>query len=425
MTRKKKPLWQSPWKYKESIIFLLGLLVIGILLQLIAGEFPYSILIYPVNLYCGIFIILGLILFSFRSTSQVYQWISGIPFSVTIIGFLLILTLIMGITPQLSFSGETEHQDWISKLGFRNMTSSWPFVILYFFTLFSLGSLIIRRIKKFSWQDYAFYLNHVGLWIILFFAGLGATDIRRFEMHVEEGKTEWRVYNKNDEVLELPIAIQLNDFYMEEYEPKLVIIDKKGTPLPQKNPVYFQIDKKHPVGTLAEGYEISVKKYIHDAMRKGDSYEAIKMTGSCPAAFVTAKNKKTGKITEGWVSSGSPYILYQSLNLTDNLLLVMTQPEPKKFVSDIVAYTKPKAEKEEGKNIPYKLEVNYPLKIDDWTIYQYSYDTKAGKLSTYSSFELVYDPWVHYVYAGMVLLACGCICLLWKGNKKNKNYDLG
>lgn len=425
MNNKKKALWQFPWKYKESIIFLAGLIVIGFLLQLIIGEFPYSLLLYPANIYCGIFLLIVIIVSSFWSNNYIYQWLTGIPFSVTIIGFLLILTFIMGITPQLITTSETESEDIFLKLGLNSITSSWPFVIIYFCTLFSLGALIVRKMKKFKWPDYAFYLNHIGLWIILFFAGLGAADMKRFEMFVEEGKTEWRVFNKKGNVLELPIAIHLNDFIMEEYQPKLVIINKKGTPLPENRPVYFQIDEKNLTGVLAENYEVTVKKYIHDAMRKGDSYEEIKMTGSCPAALVVVNNKQTGEVIEGWVSSGSPYILYQVLNLPNNLLLVMTQPEPKKFVSDIVVHVKPESEEQEVKTFPFQLEVNKPLKINDWVIYQYSYDTNAGKLSSYSSFELVYDPWVNYVYAGMIMLACGCICLLWKGNKKNKNYDLG
>lgn len=422
MAAKNKPLWQSPWGYKESFIFLLGILLMGIILQVITGNFPFSLFLYPVNMYCGIILIALLIIFSFWSNHYTYKWISGIPFSVSVIILLLLLVFIMGITPQLSFIQYTGPKDLLWKLGFRNMTSSWPFVLIYFCTLFSLGTLILRRIKKFNLQDYAFHLNHIGLWIILFFGGLGAADIKRFEMFVEEGKEEWRVYNDKGDVLALPIAIHLNDFIMEEYDPKLVIIDRKtGTPLPEKKPEYFQIDKDHPHGNLGKDYEITIKQYIQDAIKVNEhSYKEIKMDGACPAALVSVKNKKTGKTYEGWISSGSPFLLYKVLNLSEKLSLVMTQPEPKKFLSDITVYTQPANEKEQGKTIHHKLEVNKPLRIGDWNIYQYSYDTKAGKLSKYSSFELVYDPWVYYVYTGMALLGCGCICLLWKGKKKMK-----
>ncbi|MCC8173225.1 MAG: hypothetical protein LIO65_02175 [Odoribacter sp.] len=58
-------------------------------------------------------------------------------------------------------------------------------------------------------------------------------------------------------------------------------------------------------------------------------------------------------------------------------------------------------------------------------LYQYGYDTEAGKLSTYSAIELVYDPWVNFVYIGIGLLALGSICMLWGGKKrKNTVYEM-
>ena len=55
---------------------------------------------------------------------------------------------------------------------------------------------------------------------------------------------EQRAINKfkqlfND-VLELPVAIKLNDFYMEEYPPKLVVIDRNaGEVQPETKPAFF------------------------------------------------------------------------------------------------------------------------------------------------------------------------------------------
>ncbi|MGM5631652.1 cytochrome c biogenesis protein ResB [Apibacter raozihei] len=423
--RRKKKLWQFPWAYKESVLFLAGLCFTGIVLQVLCGEFPLELLSYPVNIYCGLFIIISLSFFSFWSNNYIYQWISGIPFSVTVLGFFMLLSLFMGLIPQSALDEATIFSQLIIKLGFNSMTSSWLFAIVYSLSLISLGALIIRRSKKFKWSDYAFYLNHFGLWMILFFAGLGAADIKKFQMYVNKGETEWRVYNKNGESLELPLAIRLNDFVMEEYKPKLVIIDKKGKPLPVENPDYVQIEAKHSVTSIMGEYEVLVQRYIHDAMRKDNYFEERKMTGSCPAALVKIKSNKTGFTKEGWISSGSPYIIYQTLQLDSLHTLVMTQPEPKKFLSDITVTKKPNNKEKVSEQISYLLEVNKPIKIGDWSIYQYGYDEKAGKVSNYSSFELVYDPWVNYVYIGMIILALGSISLLWKGNKTNSNYDLG
>jgi hypothetical protein len=120
---------------------------------------------------------------------------------------------------------------------------------------------------NFKWSDYAFYLNHLGLLVLLYSAGLGAADLRRYVMHVEEGATEWRVYNEKDDVLELPVAIKLNDFYMEEYIPKLAIIDRRtGDAIPKKNPQMWQIDTLKTKSNIA-GWSIQLEKYIHEAVR--------------------------------------------------------------------------------------------------------------------------------------------------------------
>lgn len=410
-------MWQFPWQYKESIAFVVGIIIIGFALQLTIGEFNFFLLQSPANIILGIAIILFLVLFSFARKTAFYQWFSGVHFSVTIIGGLLIFSLIMGLTPQVVRINPHDH-DIFTQLGFRKVTGSWPFALIYFLTLLSLGSLIARRLIAFRKQDYAFYFNHIGLWVFLFAAGLGAADIKRYVMHVTEGEVEWRVYNENGDVLELPIAIQLNDFDMEVYSPKMVVIDREtGVPQPEDIPDYYQIDMKRPESRL-NGWDIKVDEYIHNAIRNSDStYNEVHMPGASPAALISAKNKTSGELKKGWVCSGNSAQLYMTLPLDSQYCIVMTQPEPKRFLSDINIFT------EDENQAHTVLEVNKPYKMGDWTIYQYGYDNEAGRLSTYSSMELVYDPWLYPAYAGIVLLSVGSICLLWSGNKKRKEKN--
>lgn len=417
MGENKRKMWQFPWRYKESIVFVAGILAMGFILQMIVGSFDFLLLQAPVNLIVGGAIILFLILFSFARKSAFYQWFSGVPFSVSLIGALLILTIIMGLTPQV-VQVSPHDTNVITMLGFRQMTTSWPFVLIYFTTLLSLGSLITRRLIAFKKADYAFYLNHIGLWILLFSAGLGAADIKRFVMHVEEDAVEWRVYSENDDVLELPIAIQLIDFDMDEYPPKLAIIDRAtGDIQPMDKPDYFQIDEKRPEGRLAD-WDIELVEYIHQAIRNSDStYQVMPMPGSSPAARVKATHRITGEEHIGWVCGGNKAQLYMTLPVDSQYCVVMTQPEPKKFTSHIKVFL------EDGNDTETVLEVNKPLRIGSWTIYQYGYDNQAGRMSTYSSMELVYDPWLYPVYTGIILLALGSICLLWSGNKKKKKEN--
>ena len=85
----------------------------------------------------------------------------------------------MGLIPQSTHSH--------SLLGFDVMTSSWAFVLVYTFTLISLGGLVVRRLKAFRFKDFDFYLNHFGLWLFLLCVGIGYADMERYVLHVREG----------------------------------------------------------------------------------------------------------------------------------------------------------------------------------------------------------------------------------------------
>jgi hypothetical protein len=406
-------MWRQPWRYAESIAFVLGLMAAGFALQAVLGAFNFSAISSPVNLFIAGVIIVFPLVFSIWRKTLFYQWFSGVPFSVSLTGGLLVLGIVMGLTPQMEQLNPHD-KSFITMAGFRQMTSSHAFVIIYFVTLLSLWTLIVRRLFTFRIKDYAFYLNHIGLWLLLFAAGLGAADLRRYVMYVNEGETQWQVYNKNDMPLELPIAIQLNDFQMEEYPPKLVIIDHRtGDALPENKPQYFQVDETNPSGKLLD-WNIRVKKYIHHAVRSNDTnnlYREAHIAAAAPAVLIEASNIKTNKTLSGWVCGGNRSQPHAYQTLDNHRLLVVTQAEPKKFVSDIDVYTP------DGLSVHALLEVNKPLKIGNWMIYQYGYDSQAGKASAYSSFELVYDPWKWLVYTGIVLLAAGAVCLILKKSK--------
>lgn len=406
-------IWQFPWQYKESITIVTGIILVGFLLQWTVGAFDFTLLQWPVNGILG-FIIIVLSIVLGRIKNSITGWFSGIPMSVTLVGSMLVLGIIMGLTPQ-AYRLSPHDTDLIARLGFKQMTLSWSFVLLYLLLLLSLSTLLVRRLLKFRLSDYAFYLNHFGLWLLLFAAGLGASDMKRYVMHVSEGEMEWRVYNEQGDVLDLPVAIQLNDFIMEEYPPQLVIIDREtGSVQPEKRPSYFQLEEKPVSGELWD-WDITVLEYIHEAVRNSDStYQQASMPGASPAVLVKATNRISGEETRGWVCVGNTAQLYMTLPLTGQYTIVMTQPEPKKFISDIEVFT------EDGQQTHTLLEVNKPLKAGNWMVYQYGYDNEAGKLSSYSSFELVYDPWIVPVYIGIFLLAAGSICMLWIGNKRKE-----
>lgn len=125
----------------------------------------------------------------------------------------------MGLTPQILTSEGIDpgiKENFFTRLGFRQMTTSWSFVLIYFLTLISLGSIIIKRLFSKNKKKILFTLNHLGLWMVLFFSALGYSDLQRYIMYVNKSEIEWRVYDSNQEAIELPIAIKLNDFVIED-----------------------------------------------------------------------------------------------------------------------------------------------------------------------------------------------------------------
>lgn len=135
-----------------------------------------------------------------------------------------------------------------------------------------------------------------------------------------------------------------------------------------------------------------------------DGYLSTGMPGSQCALLVEATKGKTKR--EGWVTCGSYQFTYQGLQLDKSHNIVMGRREPKRYASLVDVYT------EDGKNLQTTIEVNHPLTINGWKIYQLSYNEEMGKWSTLSVFELVKDPWLPAVYIGILLLALGAIGML-------------
>ena len=88
---------------------------------------------------------------------------------------------------------------------------------------------------------------------------------------------------------------------------------------------------------------------------------------------------------------------------------------PKRFASDVVVTGK------SGKETSAVIEVNKPLKVDGWKMYQYGYDEEAGTESKISVLELVRDPWLAFVYSGIFMMLSGAFLMIFTGfNRKEE-----
>ena len=305
-------MWTKPYGMKEG--FLIGgcLVVAGLMLELSAGPVDWDAFRWPVN---GIvlvgFLTLIAIIFLLRKKMYGLQFIGTYKAAIPAQVYAVVLTVIMGLTRQ------EVNGTWLN-----NMLSFWPFVLVYVYLAVILGQVILRRTRRMVngplgrrtlatnetqersmaslKRDVSFLLNHLGLFLAMTAATLGNADMQRLKMITVKGEPEWRALTSQQQIVELPIAIELKEFIMDTYD------------------------------------------------------------------------------------DGSP----------------------RRFASDIQILTKT------GKNIQATVEVNKPVEVDGWKIYQHDYDTQKGAMSQTSILELVSDPWLPLVYTGIYMMLAGAVCIM-------------
>ena len=247
------------------------------------------------------------------------------------------------------------------------------------------------------------------------------SPVERVNMVVQNtrvGQVEWRATDTNGQLTELPLAIELKNFSIEEYPPKLMLIDNAtGRALPDNAPAHLLLEEGVSQGVLP-GWNIEVRNKIDMAASvSGEDtvrYVEWPSMGATCAVHVRATSADGKQMADGWVSCGSFLFPYQALRLDSVCSLVMPDREPRRFSSEVTIYT------ETGKKLEQTIEVNKPAKVEGWKIYQLSYDEGKGRWSDVSVFELVSDPWLPVVYVGIVMMMLGAVCMFVTAQKNNK-----
>lgn len=401
--------WEHPWGYVESFFIGFGLIVTGLFLELFVASGNEFTVTYPYNVYFIVGYSIALfVAYKWFSNIQLIRWLTKVPASISSIALVTLLVMVMGIIPQVP-----SENNIIQNFGLNRMTSNWAFLLVIFQFLTCLGLITIKRILQFSWSNFGFVLNHFGLFLALIAGILGSGDLQRLTVDVYEGKPSWiATDNKNNEV-ELPFAFYLKDFMIEEYNPKLALVDNKLGSIAHNNGKNLYLVEKGETYTFQK-YEVTITDYLASSGKIGEGYYFVNEIGSPPSASVTVKDLETDSISKGWISSGSFRYPYESLKISDDYSIVMTIPEAKKFSSDIDILTR------EGERISTVLEVNKSFKFEGWNIYQLSYDDRKGKWSELSVIELVRDPWLPVIYTGIFMMIAGAMYMFWVGNRITK-----
>ena len=290
----------------EGLLIGGGLIVSGLMLELSVGPVDWDAFRWPVNgIVLAGFLALITTIFLLRKKVYGFQFIGTYKAAIPALVYAVVLTVVMGLTRQ------TVNGVWLN-----NMLSFWPFVLIYVYIAVILGLVVLSKVRRLlKQQDHSLtsylspltsVLNHLGLFLAITTATLGNADMQRLKMITVKGEPEWRALTPQQEIVEMPIAIELKEFVMETYD------------------------------------------------------------------------------------DGSP----------------------KRFASDIQILT------QTGKNIETTVEVNKPVEVDGWKIYQYGYDTQMGAMSQTSILELVSDPWLPLVYTGIYMMLAGDVCMFLFGNRK-------
>lgn len=442
-------MWNKPYTLKEGTAIVAGLLVTGGLLQVTLGPLEWGLFAWPANFITLIlFVFLLIVAYLLRKRSYFCLFMSTMQAAIPAIAAAAILTLIMGVTKQVA-----EGKRPMDPVGLTKMLSFWPFILVYVWMTAIVGEVTINQIVRFSWRRFPTLVSHVGLFLILTCGTLGSADMLRVKMYCETGQPEWRGLDAFNNVHQLPVAIQLEKFTIDEYPPKLMLIDKTGRPLPQDKPenllvdngmksgqlldckidILKRIDNAVPVmlskmiGKMPEGMMGNIRMDSLGQARNKDGYIASDASGSACALLVRVtigvnangssdsnliKGQK--QVVTGWITSGSYLFPYQALRLKDGRMLAMPNREPRRFASLVNIYT------QSGQNIQTEIEVNKPFTIEGWKIYQLSYNEQMGKWSNLSVFELVTDPWLPVVYIGIFMLLIGAVGMFLTASRKKE-----
>lgn len=400
---------------KEGFAISIGMMVTGLLLQFNMGAVEWSLLSWPANFVVLVAFVLGAImLYAVRSKVYALKFLATMYCAVPALVITSALTIIMGLTRQVA-DGQPA-ADW---LGITRMLSFWPFVLLYVYVAVILSQVTIMQLFHFKWRKLPSLVSHLGLLITLLTATLGSADMQRMRMMVNKETPEWRVIDPSTGTMkELNIAIQLKEFTIDEYPPKLMFYDEvRGTMLPEGNPEVLLIDDAFKVGEL-QGWQIEVDEVLDEAQPvmnvDSTSYVEWHQSGAVTALHVKATMPDGSRCVSGWITSGSYMFPYQLLPVTQHQSIVMAEREPQRYLSSVEIVT------ESGKHEEADILVNQPYSIGGWKIYQLNYDTTRGKWSEISVLELVRDPWLPYVYVGIYLMIAGAVLLLFTAQKSRE-----
>ncbi len=413
--------------YRTSFLRCALLIAAGTTLQFMTGGIDSGFLHYPWGLVLAVnYVYLLILAYSFSSR---YRWLrtlwddrACISSSVT----LLLLVIVFGLVRQ-----EGSENGPAGVLGFSSMRSSWIFCIVLFYFMTALGirsvaelDALFRRIFRrrpfpgfVAVQPFhgirraAVTLIHLCVFLILLAGMFGSGDKIRCRLTAHQGVPVGMAMTGDGRSVGLPFVLVLKDFSIDEYPPRLYVYDgKAGVPSRE-----FLSAGEDGAEASVEGWSLRADTVLLSAgkMPADDRYVPSDHVGAMPAVLVSARNEVSGVSRRGWVSCGSHVFGSSSLDLGEGSAVVMPYPQARRYTSEVGISRK------DGEEREYVIEVNHPVRIGAWRIYQSGYDTDTGRWSTVSILECVRDPWFPVVRISlwMILVSAAVIAVAAGGSR--------
>ncbi|MEI8113737.1 MAG: cytochrome c biogenesis protein ResB [Bacteroidia bacterium] len=397
------------WSYREGTMVTAAILLLGFALQAASGGTVLRIAGFPWNMLSGlVFLVLLILVFVLWPKHSIIKGLGSVKAALpAILGFTF-LVLLMGFVKQ-----DVEPQNILVKVfGLTHMVKTWPFMLINLYLMILLGIITLKRLTPINFKNAGFFLNHFGLFLVLFSTTLGSSDMQRLTMNCYENQTESQAVDPTGKIVEMPFSINLINFDIDEFRPKVAIVDNKSGQI-VLSMGKAQLEMMDRDSFTISSYHIKVEQFLESSGKAGDSFIGTNESGSAPSAKVTVTNPTDKSKISGWIFSGSYSHPPEMIQLNESFSLAMLPPEPRKFSSELNIQTKT------GKTIKKIIEVNSPYSIEGWTIYQTNYNTEMGRWSNLSVLELVRDPWLPLVYLGIFLMMAGAAFLFITGKPKN------
>ena len=394
------------WGYKRSFIRCLLLFAVGVVLQCVVGDLDNSFLRYPWGLILAVNYLYLLILLHFQRDK--WRWVNRLSdhyASVSALGSMVVMTIIFGLTRQ-----DASTEGLVGLLGFSRMTSSWPFNLLLFYFTTTVGLAVVDDLHHWRQRGLAAMMSHLAVFVVLTCGMFGSADKMRVTVNAHLERPVAEGIDSKGVSQTLPFAITLKEFAMEEYPPKLYLLD---TRLESSSEDFLLVEEATSEGEI-DGWQLRVERVIDMAGRMPDSEEWIEMvhTGAAPAVYLKATNSATGESYSGWVSCGSHIFEPSYLRLGERYAVAMPRRDAKRYLSRV------DVEQMSGERQRFDIEVNHPARIGAWRIYQVGYDTARGRWSSVSVLECVKDSWYSAIHIALwLMLSAGVVMFVTAGGR--------